>query len=574
VEAMRHKPFDPKTMPCMDEAVLADLEDVGEALGCDQSLQLVSRDANSSEQKRRAVTPPVLTENMQVNEWAVALLYIEKVHPSQKLVVLLNDNSPGWSKVIVPVLNRAVLRLLQENMDADKPTRHAPVSVEEDGLVVVHGDVTPEKQLCQAAVALYYHAIEAILFCESVRLQDSSDDAASDVSVLVCSAEFHKAVFAGCALCVCHAVGVTHKLRTNSAQMRMDAILQVTESNPYQYLKVSETFIKSLTSDTARGQLGSPLMYGLPSILVKELQKTEMQIIDTLMWTRDKKFEVCLADRIDDFQERTTDKKDSVCLWPPEVLLPMEYEDEDDDSSSTAEALQKEFPSTEDEDYSDYRAISYLLSKILKVAFHRIKALCDFLDVAPHLPVAKQVWVAFRYLLRNHVDLLYERHVDHWILCCLYGVAKTMKYTPELTFTRIIDAYVVVRGQDIGDITCQRIVRHIKLNNETDDTPIGNIITLYNSVFVPRMKKHLLKSKSLLEATKQLEQDKNGEKPEGGIEVSLQSPSAHLKLMQERLGGRNGNATLTLFELGKPQSSRVIAKANEITAAVAEGHDE
>ena len=81
-----------------------------------------------------------------------------------------------------------------------------------------------------------------------------------------------------------------------------------------------------------------------------------------------------------------------------------------------------------------------------------------------------------------------------------------MKYEPDLTFARIIEVYVAVRGKDLGERTCQAIVRHVKIldgagDGEDDNaygaTKIGNIIRLYNLVFVPIMKNYLLKSKVL-----------------------------------------------------------------------------
>lgn len=81
-----------------------------------------------------------------------------------------------------------------------------------------------------------------------------------------------------------------------------------------------------------------------------------------------------------------------------------------------------------------------------------------------------------------------------------------MKYEPDVTFARMIDVYVEARGKDLGEHTCQAIVRHVKILDgagEGDDegtygaTKIGSIIKLYNLVFVPVMKTHLLKSKSL-----------------------------------------------------------------------------
>ena len=95
---------------------------------------------------------------------------------------------------------------------------------------------------------------------------------------------------------------------------------------------------------------------------------------------------------------------------------------------------------------------------------------------------------------------------DQWILTCIYAITKVMKYEPDITFARLIDVYVDTRGKDLGENTCQAIVRHVKILDGVGEggeegaygvTKIGSIIRLYNLVFVPVMKTHLLKSKSL-----------------------------------------------------------------------------
>ena len=99
------------------------------------------------------------------------------------------------------------------------------------------------------------------------------------------------------------------------------------------------------------------------------------------------------------------------------------------------------------------------------MAYYRIQALCSALNInpSPDFPVATQMLVGFRFLLRNRIELIFDRHVDQLILCCAYGVCRMLKAQPEITFVRIIDAYLAVRGQEIGEKACQLIFRHIKL---------------------------------------------------------------------------------------------------------------
>jgi len=244
-------------------------------------------------------------------------------------------------------------------------------------------------------------------------------------------------------------MGITQNIRPTPIQEPYYSVLHVTESNPYAFLKVSETFRRALTSSEIKGRLGSPLVYDLPRALVKEIQRVEMLMIDSLLWTRELQFrDYTLVELIEEFEERT--QKGDVRFWPPEVLA---ESDEEGYLDVTAKAKIK-YPSAADDDYAQYRSVSYILRRVLRTAHSRITALCNFLAVPIHIPLVHQVYIAFRYMLRSNLDVVFERHLDHWILCCLYGVAKALKYSPELTFAKIINAYVVVRGHELGDVSC------------------------------------------------------------------------------------------------------------------------
>jgi hypothetical protein len=188
----------------------------------------------------------------------------------------------------------------------------------------------------------------------------------------------------------------------------------------------------------------------------------------------------------------------SAVCWPPEPLeptLPEEVEDIGHAKSTTVTQPETRL-------IEDHKFVSFVIRKLLKIAYFRIQALCISLSIPNAYPIARQAFLAFRYLLRQHIGLLNDRHVDQLLLCTVYGVIKAMKYEPEVEFAQLIEAYVAVRSSELGERTCQRIVRHLKL--VVDDAlakiskkPVGNIIDLYNTVYVPAMKYYLLHSKSL-----------------------------------------------------------------------------
>jgi hypothetical protein len=298
-------------------------------------------------------------------------------------------------------------------------------------------------------------------------------------------------------------------------------------------------------------------VFALPTILVRDIKRTELMVIDSLLWARDKRYPESMVDKIEDLKEETADKKDPVCYWPPRVLAPAPHEPTELDYEDMPEP---NYPTPQDESYADYRCVSYLLRRVLKIADDRIHTLCSFLGIPTHLRVAHLAWVAFRYILRRHIYLLYDRHIDHWLLCCLYGVCKATKYDPNLTFSRIIDAYVVIRAPEMGDVTCQRIVRHIKIMDAAQQ-PVGDIIYLYNQVFLWKVHKQLLHTASVAAAAAL----------HAGVKITVNSHNAELRHTEEALRGRTDKAgTQVILDLGKPMSFELVQTGGETAAPSSE----
>ena len=81
-----------------------------------------------------------------------------------------------------------------------------------------------------------------------------------------------------------------------------------------------------------------------------------------------------------------------------------------------------------------------------------------------------------------------------------------MKVQPEITFAKIIDAYLAIRGEEQGERACRLIVRHIKLassenENRNDVNVVGNLVVFYNQLYVPMMQKYFLGSRSLKQSS-------------------------------------------------------------------------
>lgn len=188
--------------------------------------------------------------------------------------------------------------------------------------------------------------------------------------------------------------------------------------------------------------------------------------------------------------------------WPPDILEPMLPEEiadvEGGDSSKSIEVRYKPaFGSS-----SEANFLSFVLRKLLKFTFFRIRAMCAALNLSNKNALHTQILVAFRYLLRYHISIFIDRHVDQLLLCTFYGVCRVMKIQPKISFGKVIDAYFTVREEDLGDRACRIIVRHVKLappgdGNRSASRAVGNIVVFYNAVYIPKMQKYFLGSKSL-----------------------------------------------------------------------------
>jgi len=96
--------------------------------------------------------------------------------------------------------------------------------------------------------------------------------------------------------------------------------------------------------------------------------------------------------------------------WPPACLkatLSGEIEDLDDMDYMNEETA----PETAAKAHPEASFVSYIMRKLLKISYFRIKSICKSLNVPIEYPVVSQVWLAYRFLLRNHVELLYGRHI-------------------------------------------------------------------------------------------------------------------------------------------------------------------
>jgi hypothetical protein len=460
--------------------------------------------------KNGELEPPVINDSMELNEWTLSILSLSVVKPSDSLLMYLGesdrsrgDGSSCLYDVIVPVLNRGLLRvqgaMRASNAKASKETR---LTVgRKDGQVYVSGQVDEGIQLCASVVGFYYHSLEAIINDQMERMEFLGP-----FGSLLQSESFHRALLTCCYACTLKGAGTTQKIEMNGThkETTVHLLMETIESSPYTFLKVTEALRRALvvTGDPSKKKLGSPIVPGLPVILQKHLQKLEVQMVDSIVWASasSSKSEGSLAVTIKTM-------KSLPGAWPPDVLectLPEELLDSDDSPATLIDEKYKPaFSSSTEANF-----LSYVLRKLLKIVFYRIQAICVALKLSDEIYVHTQILVAFRYLLRHHLELFYDRHIDQLILCTVYGVCRVMRVKPDVTFGRLMDSYIAVRKDDQGERACRVILRHVKLvSNENDYRPegkvVGNLIVFYNQVYVPKMQRHFTTSTSLKKATEE-----------------------------------------------------------------------
>ena len=164
--------------------------------------------------------------------------------------------------------------------------------------------------MAAALLALYYHSLEALLFDETARLKSASHPK------IVLSTPFHSALLAVCYLCLLKATGGVSGscVGENNGDASGDgdggdsgnpsgggarglldvhSIFQITECTAYDFLKVSESFVRSSSAvrrpGSGNGGGGGGGGHGwavspLPAALRRHVRETEEMVLDSMLW--------------------------------------------------------------------------------------------------------------------------------------------------------------------------------------------------------------------------------------------------------------------------------------------------
>ena len=66
--------------------------------------------------------------------------------------------------------------------------------------------------------------------------------------------------------------------------------------------------------------------------------------------------------------------------------------------------------------------ICIFFRKVYHLAHLRLDMLCNTLEITED--VKRKIWTTFEYTIRNHTDLMKDRHLDQLLMCSLYIVCK------------------------------------------------------------------------------------------------------------------------------------------------------
>ena len=499
-----------------------------------------------------------MEKSLELNKWASSLLGFSANHikPSTKLLFYIGSsnanehlsiNQDKVGNVMVSSIKNALNRLCQSKVDSDDEI----FQLNEIGGVKASSEYESWSKIRiktntigRAMLFLYYVSVESVLDYETARLRTTSH------GKLLHSQSFHNAMLSVCLICVIHATsGSSSSIQDSSysdnPHLFVESILTLMDCTAYEYMKVSESFMSSMKNSTKSVH---NKICQLPFILQKMLYDTEEKIIESILWRK------CPSVESSRTMIGVIGKGRS--SWPPNVLRFGEgtgIPECDINKSSIDLAVGSSM---------DNHFLDYLITKLLTLVSFRVTSLCEHLCVPSQNSLTKQVWYAIIQLLRNKNELLFERHIDPLILCTIYGVAKVIKYSPELTFSKIIEVYTAFNQERLGKHLTARILKNVSLNAGES----GSVIDFYNKVYILSMKKILFQSKQQRTISHDVTDGKN-DFPEDMKNLYNQGSSKRIKLQESNVCF-NFNAYNETKKPESPQSRMLYSFGNSASSEV------
>eukprot|EP01134_Creolimax_fragrantissima_P001411 CFRG1411T1 len=136
------------------------------------------------------------------------------------------------------------------------------------------------------------------------------------------------------------------------------------------------------------------------------------------------------------------------------------------------------------------KGVHLFFRKVYNLVYIRLEELCDALALNRQ-DVQPRVWRLIEDTFSQHIEILTDRHLDQILLCALFAVGKTLNI-PNFTFKRIVVCYRKQPYMEIGTFRSALLA---------DGVTRGSIIEFYNQVYTAYMSESILQSSELSPST-------------------------------------------------------------------------
>eukprot|EP01136_Pigoraptor_vietnamica_P000777 Opistho-1_new@26517 len=151
-------------------------------------------------------------------------------------------------------------------------------------------------------------------------------------------------------------------------------------------------------------------------------------------------------------------------------------------STPSATPTKSAAPATPGHGARRFTSLELFFRRFYYLATLRIRDLCERLRIND--VNRRKIWSTLENVVTDHTHLLFDRHLDQLIMCCVYGVMKVVDQ--EQPFKSILASY---RQQPHA----KSVYRSVFLRRDANDVAMyGTIIQFYNDVFMGEMRAFIL----------------------------------------------------------------------------------
>ena len=396
----------------------------------------------------RVKNPPTSeAEAKDLNHWTTALFRIvsesSSIKPSPWLMNYLNPSitdsrmDGAWNTKVLPVL-RYFLGIVANDCCLSDCT------ISDTGKCQVQRGHTLHA-LPSAVLMMYYLSLESIV--RSSPLQYN----------MVHKAErFHSSLFSICYYCLSKA------MQPEGQSFTIEDI----GTCPIEFYKLVDLFIQVMKPSDSNSTEEGHTSLSLPSYLIQVLRQLQTMLLE-MIWMSSNDLEVKIETS---FIRMVSKLRETPSTWEQIFAVEENKKEKIMQGNNRMQVL-----------------VGFMLNNLTNVINRRINGLCTLLSLSSPTSTTEITMKLFNKILRDRTDLFYNRHPDQIMLCCLLVTlrAKSNNVHEENSFRHIANAYMKMHKDVLGSEIPYRILHRIKNCCSENDDEFGDIITLYNNVFLP-----------------------------------------------------------------------------------------